>query len=154
MGEEGKGGDNQHTDFDREFVPANPRQQLCSSAEPSWGHTLASGLCGGQTCPIHIPKPGVLLTLEPGLLMPRQGAESGPHLLWEGLPMPSDKKGWPRLPEAVWPGSAQARRQTGRADHKQQVELMTQSRASSRHGGSPCCADAGDSFRAKAEGSS
>lgn len=101
---------------------------------------------GGRSALIQIPKPGVLLTPEPGLLMPRQGAESGPHLLWECLPSPSDKEGWRRLPEAVWPAMLKLR---GR-----QLDLITQSKASSRHGASPHGAEAGDSFRSRAAGSS
>ena len=51
-------------------------QWLCSSAEPSWGHTLTGKLGEGQIHLIQIPKQGILLILEPGVPQPRQGAAS------------------------------------------------------------------------------
>lgn len=61
---------------------SNPSHWLCSSAEPSWGHTLTRGISGVQICLTGIHKGRVLLTLKPSLLTSGKEDKTWPHPLW------------------------------------------------------------------------
>ena len=105
---------NQHIDLGKrssylQHPSSNPNKQLCSSADSNQGRTLTRERGKVQICLIWILKGGVLLDLEPGLSIPRQGVESQPH--------PSDQKGWQQLLEVVQPSVAQTEWQVNRALH-------------------------------------
>lgn len=63
-------------------VSSNPssgaNQQLCSSPEPSLQQTRTRELTEVHICLIWVPTQAVLLTLEPGLPVPKQGVIAPP----------------------------------------------------------------------------